>query len=119
MAITESEIVLPDGTKERTLQDSVTKRHVEVVALTNPVTGAAVVPGSESTLQQILAAIIAGGGGVTWPLAIDLLTEDPAPQADKVLFYALTDGGVTPNNTISLKYLLPDGTQIIQQVMTI
>jgi hypothetical protein len=200
MAITESEIVLPGGEKERVLKDSVTGRSWEMVTPVDPVTGAAVNPASETTLQSVLAALggftvdltFTGGindqgayvaetlyvtgdgvayngsyyvakqnttgnlptdtiywqvvaekgaagadgaagaegpqgpqgpegpsGAVTWPLVIDLLTEDPAPQAGKVLHYALTDGGTSPNNTITIKYLLPDGTQVIQQVMTV
>lgn len=119
MPVTEDKITLPDGAgDERVLKDTATGRLMEVVASVNS-GGTLINPGTEETLQLILAAIQAGGSGVTWPMAITLLTEDPAPQAGKVLFYALTDGVASPNNVITLKYLFPDGTQVINQVMTV
>jgi hypothetical protein len=119
MAVEETKISLSTGDEERVLQDSAIKRKWEVVSQADPVTGATYKGSTETTLLAVLAAIQAGSTGVTWPLPMTLLLADPAPVADKVLLYALSDGNVTPNNLITVKMMMPDGSSGILWSMTV
>ena len=121
MPIVEGEIVLPNGEKERVLTDTVTGRMMEVVALTNPTTGVPIIPGSEATLQAILAAIQAGGGGALTTLELPILAPASAPVAkpDKYIEYVVDNGQASPNRNVVKWGLLPDGTTFLIQEWTI
>ena len=119
MSIRESEIDLSTNDKERVLQDTSTSRKWEIVTQADPADGSLYKGATESTLLAVLAAIQSGGGGVTWPLQIDFLTVDPAPVAGKILFYALSDGNVSPDNNVSVMLKLPDGTPVTIGAFTI
>jgi hypothetical protein len=67
---------------------------------------------TDGTLQAILAAILAGGGGVTWPLTMDVILADPAPNPTKWQLYVFSDGVASPNNVQTCKLMLPNGVTV-------
>jgi hypothetical protein len=71
------------------------------------------------TSYYITVSQLPGATPISWPLAMPLVDVDPEPLAGNVLFYALTNGGVSPNNLITIKLLLPNGAPIVLAEMTV
>ena len=65
---------------------------------------------SDPATEALKVFVVNGCGSLTWPLPIDLLSADPSPVANKVLFYALTNGVASPNTQIDVKLMFSDGT---------